>query len=88
MIVRKGRSTVQIERTQSAVSYAILITFLLLVIFPFYWMIVTSFKGETRRCAAWSRCSGRARSVSENYDHLFAKTEFVGLVQATASSSR
>ena len=28
MIVRKGRSTVQIERTQSAVSYAILITFL------------------------------------------------------------
>ena len=34
MIVRKGRSTVQIERTQSAVSYAILLTFLLFNILP------------------------------------------------------
>jgi multiple sugar transport system permease protein len=76
VIVRKGRSTVQIERTQSAVSYAILITFLLFVIFPFYWMIVTSFKGETQMRSLVSMF-WPSPFVSENYDHLFAKTEFV-----------
>jgi multiple sugar transport system permease protein len=44
----RGRSTARIERTQSAVSYAILLAFALFVIFPFYWMIVTSFKGENQ----------------------------------------
>ena len=38
------RSKAATERMQSAVSYAILLTFLLFVIFPFYWMTVTSFK--------------------------------------------
>ena len=36
------------ERLQSAVSYAILLTFLLIVLFPFYWMTITSFKGENQ----------------------------------------
>jgi len=76
MIVRKGRSTVQIERTQSAVSYAILLAFALFVIFPFYWMIVTSFKGETQMRSLVSMF-WPSPFVSENYDHLFAKTEFV-----------
>ena len=43
---RKMRSKAATERMQSAVSYAILLTFLLFVIFPFYWMAVTSFKSE------------------------------------------
>ena len=76
VIVRKGRSTVQIERTQSAVSYAILITFLLLVIFPFYWMIVTSFKGETQMRSLVSMF-WPSPFVTENYEHLLSKTEFV-----------
>jgi len=76
MIVRRGRSTVQIERTQSAVSYAILLTFLLLVIFPFYWMIVTSFKGETQMRSLVSMF-WPSPFVTENYEHLLSKTEFV-----------
>ena len=40
------RSKAGTERLQSAVSYAILLTFLLFVLFPFYWMTVTSFKSE------------------------------------------
>ena len=76
MIVRKGRSTVQIERTQSAVSYAILLTFLLFVIFPFYWMIVTSFKGETQMRSVVSMF-WPSPFVAENYEHLLNKTEFV-----------
>jgi len=76
VIVRSGRSTVRIERTQSAVSYAILLTFLLFVIFPFYWMIVTSFKGETQMRSLISMF-WPSPFVTENYDHLFAKTEFV-----------
>ena len=76
MIVRKGRSTVQIERTQSALSYAILITFLLFVVFPFYWMIVTSFKGETQMRSVVSMF-WPSPFVAENYEHLLNKTEFV-----------
>ena len=74
--VRKGRSTVQIERTQSAVSYAILVTFLLFVIFPFYWMTSRRSRARTR-CGAWSRCSGRARSRPRTTTSSSAKTEFV-----------
>jgi multiple sugar transport system permease protein len=76
VIVRKGRSTVQIERTQSAVSYAILITFVLFVVFPFYWMIVTSFKGESQMRSVVSMF-WPSPFVAENYEHLFKKTEFV-----------
>src|SRR5512146_583731 len=76
MIVRAGRSTAQIERTQSAVSYAILLTFLLFVIFPFYWMIVTSFKGETQMRSVISMF-WPSPFVTENYEHLLGKTEFV-----------
>ena len=76
MIVRKGRSTAQIERTQSAVSYAILITFLLFVIFPFYWMIVTSFKSENQMRSLVSMF-WPSPFATENYEHLLGKTEFV-----------
>jgi len=72
----RRRSTVQIERTQSAVSYAILVTFVLFVVFPFYWMIVTSFKGETQMRTVVSMF-WPSPFVAENYEHLFKKTEFV-----------
>ena len=35
-----------IARLQLAGSYGFLVTLLIIVIFPFYWMTVTSFKGE------------------------------------------
>ena len=76
MIVRKGRSTVQIERTQSAVSYAILVTFVLFVVFPFYWMIVTSFKGETQMRSVVSMF-WPSPFATENYEHLLRKTDFI-----------
>ena len=81
MIVRnEAGSTVQIERTQSAVSYAILVTFLLFVIFPFYWMIVTSFKGETQMRSLVSMF-WPSPFVTENYEHLFAQDRVRELVQ-------
>jgi multiple sugar transport system permease protein len=76
MIVRRGRSSIRIERTQSAVSYAILGTFLLFVIFPFYWMMVTSFKGETQMRSLVSMF-WPSPFVGDNYDHLLGRTEFV-----------
>ena len=87
MIVRKGRSTIQIERTQSAVSYAILITFLLFVIFPFYWMIVTSFKGENQMRSLVSMF-WPSPFVAENYEHLFKKTEFVSTITSRIKTLR
>src|SRR4026209_1352827 len=71
-----GRRTVRIERTQSAVSYAILLAFALFVIFPFYWMIVTSFKGETQMRSLVSMF-WPSPFATENYEHLLGKTEFV-----------
>jgi multiple sugar transport system permease protein len=62
------------------VSYAILLTFLLFVVFPFYWMIVTSFKGENQMRSLVSMF-WPSPFVTENYDHLLAKTEFVSWYQ-------
>src|SRR4026208_1462979 len=80
-----GRSTVRIERTQSAVSYAILLAFALFVVFPFYWMIVTSFKGETQMRSLVSMF-WPSPFATENYAHLrgkpgsgrWAKTSLIG----------
>ena len=76
MVAGRRRSTVRIERTQSALSYAVLLTFLLFVIFPFYWMIVTSFKGEAQMRSVVSMF-WPSPFVAENYEHLLGKTEFV-----------
>jgi multiple sugar transport system permease protein len=71
------RSQVAIERIQSAVSYAILVTMLVIVIFPFYWMTVTSFKGELQMRSLTSMF-WPSPFVTENYQHLLSKTEFLG----------
>ena len=42
----KRRSATRGQELQSAVSYAILLTLLVIVVFPFYWMTITSFKSE------------------------------------------
>src|SRR5689334_23535652 len=76
MIAGRRRSAAQIERTQSALSYAVLLTFLLFVVFPFYWMIVTSFKGETQMRSVISMF-WPSPFATENYEHLLGKTEFV-----------
>jgi multiple sugar transport system permease protein len=72
-----GPGRVARERLQSAVSYAILVTLLLLVLFPFFWMTITSFKGETQMRSLTSMF-WPSPVVSDNYGHLLGKTEFLG----------
>lgn len=76
MIRRRGRSQVALDRLQSAVSYAILLTFLLFVIFPFYWMTITSFKGEDQMRSLFSMFWPNP-FVIENYTQLLQRTEFL-----------
>ena len=63
-------------RLQSGASYAVLVTLLVLVVFPFYWMIVTSFKSEDQMRSLTSMFWPSPFAV-ENYDQLLKKTEFV-----------
>jgi multiple sugar transport system permease protein len=65
------------ERAQAAVAYAILVTLLLIVLFPFYWMTITSFKDETQMRSLASMFWPRP-FVADNYAHLVGKTEFLG----------
>jgi len=60
---------------QSAVSYAFLLALLLIVIFPFYWMTITSFKGEDQMRSLTSMF-WPSPVVVENYQQLLRKTEF------------
>ena len=65
-MVRGGgrRSQAAADRLQSAVSYAVLLTLLLIVIFPFYWMTITSFKTEDqmRSLVSMKKTDGMATS--------------------------
>jgi multiple sugar transport system permease protein len=63
-------------RLQSGVSYAVLLTLLVIVVFPFYWMIVTSFKSEDQMRSVISMF-WPSPFATENYDQLIRKTEFV-----------
>ena len=73
---RKMRSKAGTERLQSALSYAILLTFLLFVIFPFYWMTVTSFKSEEQMRSLVSMF-WPSPFATENYSQLLNKTDFI-----------
>jgi multiple sugar transport system permease protein len=75
MVVGRGRAAR--ERVQSAVAYAILLTLLVIVLFPFYWMTITSFKDETQMRSLASMFWPRP-FVADNYAHLVRKTEFLG----------
>jgi multiple sugar transport system permease protein len=65
------------ERLQSAVNHAILFGFLLIVVFPFYWMTVTAFKSEDQMRSLASMF-WPSPFVGDNFAHLLRKTEFLG----------
>jgi len=61
---------------QTALSYAVLVVLALMVLFPFYWMTVTSFKSEDQMRSLVSMFWPRP-FATENYQQLVTKTEFV-----------
>jgi multiple sugar transport system permease protein len=67
-----GRRAGTVERSAA---YAVLTTLAVLVLFPFYWMTVTSFKGEEQMRSLVSMFWPRPL-VTENYQQLLAKTDF------------
>ncbi|HZO41784.1 MAG TPA: carbohydrate ABC transporter permease [Methylomirabilota bacterium] len=64
-----------IERIQATVAYTVLGLLLLLVLFPFYWMTVTSFKTEDQMRSLVSMF-WPSPFVVENYTQLLTKTDF------------
>jgi len=63
-------------RTQTTLSYAVLVVLAVMVLFPFYWMTVTSFKSEDQMRSLVSMFWPRP-FATENYRQLVTKTEFV-----------
>jgi multiple sugar transport system permease protein len=63
-------------RLQNAASYAVLIALGLIVLFPFYWMTITSFKSEDQMRSLTSMF-WPSPFIGENYAQLISKTEFV-----------
>ncbi|OGK83553.1 MAG: hypothetical protein A2X52_15810 [Candidatus Rokubacteria bacterium GWC2_70_16] len=68
-------SKTALARLQGAVSYAFLLGLLLVVIFPFYWMTVTSLKSEDQMRSLVSMF-WPSPFVTDNYRHLLQKTDF------------
>ncbi|PYN06430.1 MAG: carbohydrate ABC transporter permease [Candidatus Rokuibacteriota bacterium] len=64
------------SRTQTTLAYAVLVTLAVLVLFPFYWMTITSFKSEDQMRSLLSMFWPRP-IVIENYGQLLSKTDFV-----------
>jgi len=64
------------DTVQTGVSYAVLVALAILVLFPFYWMTVTSFKSEEQMRSLVSMFWPRPL-VGENYEQLWSKTDFV-----------
>jgi ABC-type glycerol-3-phosphate transport system permease component len=63
------------ERLQTAVAYTFLGLLLLLVLFPFYWMTITSFKTEDQMRSLVSMFWPSPFAL-ENYTQLLTKTDF------------
>ena len=68
----RGRGAATLEST---IAYTVLGVLAIVVLFPFYWMIVTSFKGEDQMRSVVSMFWPRPFAI-ENYQQLLAKTEF------------
>ena len=64
------------ERLQVAGSYTVLLALLVVVVFPFYWMTITSFKGEEQMRSLVSMFWPRPL-VLDNYRQLLSKTDFL-----------
>ena len=67
---------VAVGRLQTTLSYGVLVVLALMVLFPFYWMTVTSFKSEDQMRSLVSMFWPKP-FATENYQQLVAKTEFV-----------
>jgi multiple sugar transport system permease protein len=61
---------------ETGLSYGVLLILAVLVLFPFYWMTITSFKNEEQMRSLVSMFWPRPL-VGENYQQLLSKTEFV-----------
>jgi multiple sugar transport system permease protein len=70
--VKAGRRAGFVER---AAAYAVLVTLALVVLFPFYWMTITSFKSEEQMRSVTSMFWPKP-IVTENYRQLLSKTDF------------
>ena len=63
-------------RAQITIAYTVLVLLAVLVLFPFYWMTITSFKSEDQMRSLVSMFWPRPL-VIENYGQLLSKTDFV-----------
>ena len=70
--MKAGRRAGYLER---AAAYAVLVTLALVVLFPFYWMTITSFKSEEQMRSVVSMFWPKP-IVTENYRQLLSKTDF------------
>jgi multiple sugar transport system permease protein len=70
------RPTARGSGLQSVLSYGVLTTLGLIVLFPFYWMTITSFKSEDQMRSLTSMF-WPSPFIWENYEQLVRKTEFV-----------
>ena len=66
----------RVSSVQTGMSYAVLIGLAIVVLFPFYWMTVTSFKNEEQMRSLISMFWPKPL-VGENYEQLLSKTDFV-----------
>ena len=63
------------ERVQALGAYSFLLVLLVLVLFPFYWMTITSFKGEDQMRSLLSMF-WPSPVVLDNYRQLLTRTDF------------
>jgi multiple sugar transport system permease protein len=66
----------RVSAVQTGLSYTVLVVLAIVVLFPFYWMIITSFKNEEQMRSLISMFWPRPL-VGENYEQLLSKTDFV-----------
>ena len=72
------------SRAQTTFAYTVLVILAVLVLFPFYWMTITSFKSEEQMRSLVSMFWPQPL-VTENYDQLLRKTEFVAWYRNSAT---
>ena len=65
-------------------AYTVLMILAVLVLFPFYWMTITSFKNEDQMRSLVSMFWPRPL-VTENYEQLLGKTDFVAWYRNSAT---
>jgi len=69
---------------QTTFAYTVLVILAVLVLFPFYWMTITSFKNEDQMRSLVSMFWPRPL-VTENYEQLLGKTDFMAWYRNSAT---